>query len=87
MSTTPSSARIVWIAAIVLALLHQDFWLWDNKNLLFGFLPVGLAYHALYSILAACLWAAAVKWAWPSNIEAWAEEEDSNESSNSTQQG
>ena len=39
------------IVFVVLAILHQDFWNWDNKNLVFGFMPVGLAYHALYSLV------------------------------------
>ena len=34
--------------------LHQDFWNWKKAEpLVFGFLPIGLAYHAGYSILAA----------------------------------
>ena len=39
------SAVIVFVF-IALAVLHQDIWNWDNSNLVFGFLPVGLAYHA-----------------------------------------
>lgn len=59
---------------VVLAILHQDLWFWSDRRLVFDFLPVGLAYHALYSIVAACLWAAAVRFAWPHGIEAWADE-------------
>lgn len=66
--------NIIIVAAIVLAVLHQDFWLWDDTTLLMGFMPVGLAYHAVFSIAAAALWAAAVKWAWPVHIEEFAEE-------------
>ncbi|MBN1443317.1 MAG: DUF3311 domain-containing protein [Planctomycetes bacterium] len=65
--------RIVAIAAVALFILHQDFWFWESTALVFGFLPIGLAYHALYSILAAGLWAAAVKFAWPDHIERFAE--------------
>ena len=44
-------------AVIVVALLHQDFWFWKDGTLLFGFLPVGLAYHMSYSVLASLtLW-------------------------------
>jgi hypothetical protein len=51
-------------------LLHQDFWNWKKSDpLIFGFLPVGLAYHAGYSILAAVLMAVLVKIAWPSHLE------------------
>lgn len=66
--------NFIIVAAIVLAILHQDFWLWDDRTLWFGFLPSGLGYHALYSCAAAGLWAAAVKWAWPTDIEAFADE-------------
>ena len=49
--------------------LHQDFWLWQDRSLVFGFLPVGLAYHAGYAIVAACMMAALVKFAWPAHLE------------------
>jgi hypothetical protein len=66
--------NVIIFAAILLAILHQDFWWWDDRTLFFGFLPIGLGYHALYSCMAAGLWLAAVKFAWPSEIEAFAEE-------------
>lgn len=50
-------------------LLHQDFWNWRNGGLVFGILPVGLAYHAAYSIVAACLMAVLVKFAWPAELD------------------
>jgi hypothetical protein len=31
--------------------LHQDSWNWKDKTLVFGFLPIGLAYHAGFTIL------------------------------------
>jgi hypothetical protein len=71
--------KVVWVLAFVLLLLHQDFWWWDDSTLVFGFMPTGLAYHALYSILAASLWALAIKFAWPHHLEALAEA-DSEES-------
>jgi uncharacterized protein DUF3311 len=50
--------------------LHQDFWNWRKfEPLIFGFLPVGLAYHAGYSLLAAATMAVLVKFAWPSHLE------------------
>ena len=75
--------KAVYLVIIVLALLHQDFWLWDDASLLFGFLPVGLAYHAVYSILAGLVWLLALTYAWPAAVEAFAkgdrEKEDSPE--------
>ena len=60
------------LCLLVLALyaLHQDFW---NRNkaepLLFGFMPIGLAYHAAYSFAAAALMWVFVKFAWPAHLE------------------
>jgi len=68
-------AAMVWGVAALLALLHWDFWFWDDRTLLFGFLPVGLAYQAAYSLAAVALWIVAVRWAWPSQLEAWASAE------------
>lgn len=68
--------KIITVIFCLLFVLHQDFWNWDNTGLVFGFLPVGLAYHAAFSIATALLWVAAVKWAWPSDVEAWAEGDD-----------
>lgn len=51
-------------------LLHQDFWNWDKAEpLLFGFVPIGLAYHAAYSLAAAALMWVFVKFAWPAHLE------------------
>ena len=50
--------------------LHQDIWLWrDARPMAFGFLPVGLAYHAAYTIGIAFLMAFLVKTAWPFELE------------------
>ena len=38
--------------------------------MIFGFLPVGLAYHAAYSVLCAVMMAMLVKVAWPKHLEA-----------------
>jgi hypothetical protein len=59
---------ILLVAAVYV--LHQDFWNWrKTEPLIFGFLPIGLAYHAGYSILAAGLMAVLVKFAWPKHLE------------------
>ena len=54
---------------IVLIVLHQDFWWWKDKSLVFGFLPIGLAYHAGYSVAASLFMAVLVKHAWPRDLE------------------
>ena len=65
--------KAVYLALILLGVLHQDFWYWHDTTLVFGFLPVGLAYHAVYSLAAAFLWYLALTYAWPSDVEAFAE--------------
>jgi hypothetical protein len=41
------------VALLVAAIyaLHQDVWFWRvARPLVFGFLPIGLAYHAAYTL-------------------------------------
>ena len=60
------------LSLMVLAvfLLHQDFWNWNKTEpLMFGFLPFGLAYHAVYAVLAAIMMALLVKFAWPTDLD------------------
>jgi hypothetical protein len=57
------------IVVLVVAVLHQDSWFWKDRALVFGFLPIGMAYHALYSILASLTMALLVKVAWPTHLE------------------
>ena len=59
------------LAVVAFYALHQDVWFWRTaRPLLFGFIPVGLAYHALFSLGAALLMAVLVRWAWPERLEA-----------------
>jgi len=62
-----------WLLAALVVLiyaLHQDFWNWDRiEPLICGFLPIGLAYHAAYSLLAAALMWVLVRWAWPTQLD------------------
>jgi Protein of unknown function (DUF3311) len=65
---TKGAFLVLVIAAVYLA--HQDFWNWTRvEPLLFGFLPVGLWYHAAYSLLASALMWLLVKFAWPKSLE------------------
>jgi hypothetical protein len=53
-----------------LYILHQDFWFWRTANpLVFGFLPIGLFYHACYTVVVALVMWLLVKQAWPSALE------------------
>ena len=67
---------LIVVVFVILAVLHQDVWNWDNGDLIMGFIPVGLAFHAGYSIAAAVFWACVVKFAWPTRLEVWADGAD-----------
>ncbi len=63
---------------VAVYVLHQDFWNWRRAYpLIFGFLPIGLAYHAAYSVLAALIMAVLVRLVWPRHLES-IESRDSN---------
>jgi hypothetical protein len=65
---TKRTVLVLVVSAVYL--LHQDFWNWTRvEPLLFGFLPVGLWYHAAYSLLASALMCLLVKLAWPKSLE------------------
>jgi hypothetical protein len=62
-------ALVAFIIAVVYA-LHQDFWLWRTaRPLVFGFLPIGLAYHAAYTLAISLLMLYLVRRHWPSHLE------------------
>ncbi len=69
--------KVIALIAIVMAVLHQDFWNWDSPDLVFGFMPIGLFYHVCFSICCAILATLAIKFAWPTELVEWAENEDS----------
>jgi hypothetical protein len=59
-------------AALValLYVLHQDYWLWrEARPLVFGFLPIGLAYHAAFTLSISLLMALLVARAWPDHLD------------------
>lgn len=58
------------IAFVALYGLHQDFWFWRTAHpLVFGFIPIGLFYHACFSVAASLLMWLLVKFAWPAHLE------------------
>jgi Protein of unknown function (DUF3311) len=51
--------------------LHQDFWWWrDARPLVFGALPIGLFYHAAFTVATSVALAILVRLIWPSHLEA-----------------
>lgn len=62
--------RVVVVLLILLAVAHQDFWFWNRiEPLVLGFIPIGLAYQIGVSIAAAILWALAVHYCWPRDVD------------------
>lgn len=57
--------KVVWGLVVLLIILHQDNWLWDNDTLVFGFMPITLLWHAGISLGAGFTWLLATKFAWP----------------------
>jgi len=57
--------RVVVVLVVLLLVLHQDTWFWDDGRLVLGILPIGLFWHVLISIGATLTWALATKVAWP----------------------
>jgi hypothetical protein len=57
--------RIAAIVVALVAMLHQDFWFWSEaRPLVFGFMPIGLFYHAAFTVACAGLmwWLATTMW-------------------------
>ena len=58
------------MAALGLYALHQDVWFFRTaRPLLFGFVPIGLAYHLAYSVACSLLMWLLVAQAWPAHLE------------------
>ena len=54
----------------LLYVLHQDVWFWrEARPLVFGFLPIGLAYHAAFTLSISLLMALLVARAWPDHLD------------------
>jgi hypothetical protein len=61
-------AAFLIVAALCVA--HQDFWYWrEARPLVFGFLPIGLFYHAAFTVaMSAGMWML-VRLVWPAHLE------------------
>ena len=65
---------LLLIGVVGLLALHQDFWFWRTAEpLVFGVLPIGLFYHAAFTLAAALLMWLLAKHAWPAHLEKEAE--------------
>lgn len=59
---------LLYGALVVLYVLHNDWWLWNDGRLLLG-LPVGLVVHVAYMVVTAVVMLLLVRHAWPSHLE------------------
>lgn len=55
----------VLLVSAILLVLHQDYWLWSNSTLVFGFLPAGLFWHLGVSLVAVISWGMVSQFYWP----------------------
>jgi len=61
---------VAWLVVAAIYVLHQDLWFWRAaRPLVFGFLPIGLAYHAAYTIAVSVVLAWLVRRHWPSHLD------------------
>jgi hypothetical protein len=71
---------LLLILVIAVYVIHQDYWNWNKTEpLVFGCLPIGLAYHAAYSILCAITMWILVKTVWPTHLEEETQQQNANE--------
>ena len=59
---------VLYIVLVVLFLLHNDFWFWDNPRVVMG-LPIGLLYHIGLCVAAAILMVLTINYAWPNHLQ------------------
>lgn len=58
------------VVLLLLFALHQDVWFWETaRPLLFGLLPPGLWYHAVYAVATALAMWWLVRTVWPAHLE------------------
>jgi hypothetical protein len=60
--------RSLYAALVLLFLLHNDLWLWNDPRFVLG-LPVGLTYHVVFCAVVTLLLALLVRFAWPRELE------------------
>lgn len=64
-------SRLGWLVLLAtLYALHQDVWFWrEARPLVFGVLPIGLAYHGAYCLLVSAVLWLLTRHAWPAHLE------------------
>ena len=58
------------LVTALLYVLHQDVWFWrEARPLVFGFLPIGLFYHAAYTVAVSIVLMGLVRSHWPDHLD------------------
>ena len=77
-SSAKPNLGMFWLFFLLMLFLHQDFWNWSTEAISFLGMPIGLFYHAIFSIACSLLGAWAVIRAWPEKWEKYADVNDNN---------
>jgi hypothetical protein len=64
----PFRSLLLYAALVVLYLLHNDLWLWNDASLVLG-LPAGLAYHIGFAVATSIVLTLLVIHAWPEHLD------------------
>ena len=64
-----SKRTLILLFFLLLLVLHQDFWWRSDATLVFGVLPVSLAYHIVWTLLVAVGWFLVTKFCWPHALD------------------
>ncbi|MFB3041088.1 MAG: hypothetical protein ACE1ZS_04675 [Candidatus Poribacteria bacterium] len=62
------SQWILYLALVLLYLLHNDLWFWNAPQLVLG-LPIGLLYHISFCVVASIVMILLVNYAWPHHLK------------------
>lgn len=65
---TSVRSLLLYAALVVLYLLHNDLWLWNDARLVLG-LPAGLAYHIGFAVATSIVLTLLVIHAWPEHLD------------------
>lgn len=62
---------LLTLVVIALYISHQDIWNWRKVYpMAFGFVPIGLFYHACFVVASSLVLWMLVTYAWPAHLEA-----------------
>ena len=65
-----TNSAIAGLLIAVMYALHQDIWFWRTPALVaFGILPIGLFYHAAYTLATSLLLWLLIRLIWPSHLD------------------